>query len=192
MIVAILGTTISPYLFFWQASQEIEEQKAAGRRMVARRGATRHELGVRGMDVGVGTLFSNLVMYFIILTTALTLHRHGITDIETCKQAAEALIRLGGQFAALLFTIGVLGVGFLAIPTLAGSAAYAYAETFGCAKNPAIFRIYIYTIRPYTRGTNNSVDVDSPNGQKNDGSGDPAVEAVFDQLDPMPKEILEL
>ena len=107
MMVAILGTTISPYLFFWQASQEIEEQKAAGRRMVARRGATRHELGVRGMDVGVGTLFSNLVTYFIILTTALTLHRRGITDIETCKQAAEALIPLAGKFAALLFTIGI-------------------------------------------------------------------------------------
>jgi Mn2+/Fe2+ NRAMP family transporter len=131
MMVAILGTTISPYLFFWQASQEVEEQKAAGRRMVARRGATRQELGVRGMDVGVGTLFSNLVMYFIILTTALTLHRHGITDIETSRQAAEALIPLAGKFAALLFTIGVLGVGFLAIPTLAGSAAYACAETFG-------------------------------------------------------------
>jgi Mn2+/Fe2+ NRAMP family transporter len=130
-MVAILGTTISPYLFFWQASQEIEEQKAAGRRMVARRGATRHELGVRGMDVGVGTLFSNLVMYFIILTTALTLHRHGITNIETTRQAAEALIPFAGKFAALLFTLGVLGVGFLAIPTLAGSAAYACAETFG-------------------------------------------------------------
>src|SRR6476620_9854092 len=130
-MVAILGTTISPYLFFWQASQEIEEQKAAGRRMVARRGATRHELGVREMDIGVGTLFSNLVMYFIILTTALTLHRHGITNIETTRQAAEALIPFAGKFAALLFTLGVLGVGFLAIPTLAGSAAYACAETFG-------------------------------------------------------------
>jgi Mn2+/Fe2+ NRAMP family transporter len=131
MIVAILGTTISPYLFFWQASQEVEEKKAAGRRMIARRGVSRHELGVRGMDIGVGTLFSNLVMYFIILTTALTLHKHGITDIETSRQAAEALIPFAGKFAALLFTVGVIGVGFLAIPTLAGSAAYACAETFG-------------------------------------------------------------
>jgi Mn2+/Fe2+ NRAMP family transporter len=131
MIVAILGTTISPYLFFWQASQEVEEEKAAGRRLVARKGATGHELGVRRMDVGVGTLFSNLVMYFIILTTALTLHQHGMTEIETSRQAAEALIPLAGKFAGLLFTIGVLGVGFLAIPTLAGSAAYACAETFG-------------------------------------------------------------
>ncbi len=131
MMVAILGTTISPYLFFWQASQEVEEEKAVGRRLIARKGATRHELGVRLMDVGVGTLFSNLVMYFIILTTALTLHRHGITNIETSRQAAEALIPLAGRFAGLLFTVGVLGVGFLAIPTLAGSAAYACAETFG-------------------------------------------------------------
>ncbi len=132
MIVAILGTTISPYLFYWQASQEVEEKKAAGRRMLARRrSATRAEIGARGLDVGAGTFFSNLVMYFIILTTALTLHRHGLTDIQTSRQAAEALRPLAGNFAALLFTVGVLGVGFLAIPTLAGSAAYALSETFG-------------------------------------------------------------
>jgi NRAMP (natural resistance-associated macrophage protein)-like metal ion transporter len=131
-LVAILGTTISPYLFFWQASQEIEEEKAAGRRMLARhQGATRRELGVREIDVGVGTFFSNIVMYFIILTTALTLHRQGLTNIETSKEAAEALRPLAGNFAAALFTFGVLGVGFLAIPTLTGSAAYAFAETFG-------------------------------------------------------------
>ena len=132
MLVAILGTTISPYLFFWQASQEVEEKKAAGRRMLARRqGRTRRELEVREIDVGVGTFFSNLVMYFIILTTALTLHRHGIINIETSKDAAEALRPLAGKFAAALFVFGVLGVGFLAIPTLTGSAAYAFAETFG-------------------------------------------------------------
>jgi Mn2+/Fe2+ NRAMP family transporter len=131
IMVAILGTTISPYLFFWQTSQEVEEKKAAGRRMIPRRGATRHELGVREIDVGIGTFFSNLVMFFIILTTALTLHRHGITDIQTSRQAAEALVPFAGRFAALLFTVGVLGVGFLAIPTLSGSAAYAFAETFG-------------------------------------------------------------
>jgi len=132
MLVAILGTTISPYLFFWQASQEVEEKKAAGRRMLARRqGRTRRELEVREIDVGVGTFFSNLVMYFIILTTALTLHRHGIINIETSKDAAEALRPLAGKFAAALFAFGVLGVGFLAIPTLTGSAAYAFAETFG-------------------------------------------------------------
>ena len=130
-LVAILGTTISPYLFFWQASQEVEEEKALGRRMrVQREGATSKEIRDRKLDVGVGTFFSNLVMYFIILTTALTLHAHGITNIETSSQAAEALAPLAGKFAATLFTLGILGVGLLAIPTLTGSAAYAFAETF--------------------------------------------------------------
>jgi NRAMP (natural resistance-associated macrophage protein)-like metal ion transporter len=130
-LVAILGTTISPYLFFWQASQEVEEEKAMGRRMlVQRRGATNREIIDRKIDVGTGTFFSNFVMYFIILTTALVLHGHGIKDIETSRQAAEALRPLAGTLAYLLYTIGIIGVGFLAIPTLAGSAAYAFAETF--------------------------------------------------------------
>ena len=130
-LVALLGTTISPYLFFWQSSQEVEEQKAMGRRMLADRlGATRRELGLRELDVGVGTFFSNIVMYFIILTTALTLHRHGITNIETSRQAAEALRPLAGVFASTLYAVGIIGVGILAIPTLTGSAAYAFAETF--------------------------------------------------------------
>ncbi len=131
-LVAILGTTISPYLFFWQASEEVEEEKAAGQSTLAkRRGATIKELHLRRMDVGVGTFFSNVVMFFIILTTAITLNRHGITHIETTRQAAEALRPLAGKFAATLFTVGIVGVGFLAIPTLAGSAAYAFAETLG-------------------------------------------------------------
>jgi len=131
-LVAILGTTISPYLFFWQASQEVETEKAMGRRMlVQREGASSREISDRKLDVGAGTFFSNLVMYFIILTTALTLHPHGHTNIETTKQAAEALAPLAGKFAATLFTLGILGVGLLAIPTLTGSAAYAFAETFG-------------------------------------------------------------
>jgi NRAMP (natural resistance-associated macrophage protein)-like metal ion transporter len=130
-LVAILGTTISPYLFFWQASQEVEEEKAMGRRMLRqRKGATGKEIANRKLDVGTGTFLSNFVMYFIILATALTLHRHGITNIETSKQAAEALLPLAGKFAYLLYTAGLIGVGFLAIPTLAGSAAYAFAETF--------------------------------------------------------------
>lgn len=130
-LVAILGTTISPYLFFWQASQEVEEEKAMGRRMLRQRqGATGKEIMSRKLDVGTGTFFSNFVMYFIILATALTLHKHGITEIETSKQAAEALLPLAGRFAYLLYTVGIIGVGFLAIPTLAGSAAYAFAETF--------------------------------------------------------------
>jgi Mn2+/Fe2+ NRAMP family transporter len=96
-----------------------------------RKGATREELNLRNIDVGVGAFFSNIVMFFIILTTALTLNRHGITHIETSRQAAEALRPFAGNFAATLFTIGIIGVGFLAIPTLAGSAAYAFAETLG-------------------------------------------------------------
>lgn len=132
MLVAILGTTISPYLFFWQASQEVEEEKAAGRNTLeSRQGATENQLVTRKYDVGIGTFFSNIVMYFIILSTALTLNKHGLTNIETSRQAAEALVPLAGRFASLLYTVGLLGVGFLAIPTLTGSAAYALAETFG-------------------------------------------------------------
>lgn len=131
-LVAILGTTISPYLFFWQASQEVEEEKAMGRRMLVRReGATSQEIAGRKLDVGVGTFFSNLVMFFVILTTALTLHPHGLTKLETSKEVAQALRPLAGRFAEVLYTAGIVGVGLLAIPTLAGSAAYAFAEVFG-------------------------------------------------------------
>jgi NRAMP (natural resistance-associated macrophage protein)-like metal ion transporter len=131
MLVAILGTTISPYLFFWQAAQEVEHDKAEGRDTIAKRlGATGEEIIDRKFDVGLGTFFSNLVMFFIILTTALTLHRHGITELENSRQVAEALKPLAGNFAYLLYTIGLLGVGFLAIPTLTGSAAYAFADIF--------------------------------------------------------------
>ena len=131
MLVAILGTTISPYLFFWQASQEVEEEKAKGRRMlVDRLGASRGELRVRKVDVGIGTFFSNAVMFFIILTTWLALNRHGVTNVETSKDVAAALEPLAGRFSALLYTVGIVGTGALAIPTLAGSAAYALAETF--------------------------------------------------------------
>jgi len=130
-LVAILGTTISPYLFFWQSSQEVELEKSMGRRMlVQREGATKREIIDRKLDVGIGTFFSNLVMYFIILTAAVTLHKHGVTQIETSKQAAEALRPLAGSLAYFLYTAGLVGVGLLAIPTLAGSAAYAFAETF--------------------------------------------------------------
>lgn len=130
-IVAILGTTISPYLFFWQAAQEVEEEKAKGRRtVVARRGATREEILNRKWDVGAGTFLSNVVMFFIILTTALTLNANGITNITSSREAAEALRPLAGNLAMLLYTVGVIGVGMLAIPTLAGSAAYAFSETF--------------------------------------------------------------
>jgi NRAMP (natural resistance-associated macrophage protein)-like metal ion transporter len=132
MLVAILGTTISPYLFFWQAAQEVEEEKSKGRRTLrSRRGASAEEIRWRKVDVGIGTLFSSLVMYFIMLATALTLHRHGMTHPSTSREVAEALTPLAGKFSALLFTIGIVGTGALAIPTLAGSAAYAFAEIFG-------------------------------------------------------------
>src|SRR4051812_31996228 len=111
-LVAILGTTISPYLFFWQASQEVETEKAMGRRMlVQRQGATAREIGDRKLDVGVGTFFSNFVMYFIILTAAVTLHAHGVAHIDTSKQAAEALRPVAGAFAYFLYTAGLIGVG---------------------------------------------------------------------------------
>jgi NRAMP (natural resistance-associated macrophage protein)-like metal ion transporter len=130
-LVAIFGTTISPYLFFWQTAQEVEGEIVEGRRARVRlEGATAPELLDRKMDVGLGTFSSNAAMYFIILTTASTLHTHGILHIETSRQAAEALRPLAGRLAAGLYTLGLLAVGFLAIPTLAGSAAYAAAETF--------------------------------------------------------------
>ncbi len=130
-LVAILGTTISPYLFFWQASQEIEEEKSKGRHTEAsRRGAPPSALKERAIDVGVGTFFSNLIMYFIILTTALTLNQNGITHLESSRDAVQALRPLAGNFAALLYSAGLVGVGLLAIPTLAGSSAYAFSEIF--------------------------------------------------------------
>lgn len=102
-----------------------------GRRMlVQREGATSREIVNRKLDVGTGTFFSNFVMYFIILTAAVTLHAHGVKDIESSKQAAEALKPLAGSLAYFLYTAGLIGVGLLAIPTLTGSAAYAFAETF--------------------------------------------------------------
>jgi NRAMP (natural resistance-associated macrophage protein)-like metal ion transporter len=129
ILVGILGTTISPYLFFWQAAQEIEEERKEGKVTVAqRRGATDAELSIATTDVDTGMFYSNLVMYFIILTTAATLHAHGKNDIETAQQAAEALRPLAGGGAYWLFTLGLVGTGMLAVPVLAGSCAYAIAE----------------------------------------------------------------
>jgi NRAMP (natural resistance-associated macrophage protein)-like metal ion transporter len=127
--VGILGTTISPYLFFWQAAQEVEEERKIGRQTVEEReGASDEELRKSRTDVLTGMFFSNLVMYFIILTTAATLHAHGATTIDTAQQAAEALKPLAGKGAYLLFTLGLIGTGMLGVPVLAGSAAYAVAE----------------------------------------------------------------
>jgi Mn2+/Fe2+ NRAMP family transporter len=130
-LVALLGTTISPYLFFWQASQEVEEEKAAGQlTLKARQGATETQIGDRRIDIGIGTFFSNIAMFFIIVTTASTLNAHGQTHLETSADVAAALKPLAGPLAMLLYTVGIVGTGLLAIPTLAGSAAYAFAETF--------------------------------------------------------------
>lgn len=128
-LVGVLGTTISPYLFFWQAAQEVEEERARGRMTEGERaGATDEEISFARTDVLIGMFFSNLVMYFIILTTAATLHAHGQTSITTAQQAAEALRPLAGDGAYWLFTLGLIGTGMLGVPVLAGACAYAVAE----------------------------------------------------------------
>jgi NRAMP (natural resistance-associated macrophage protein)-like metal ion transporter len=132
VLVAILGTTISPYLFFWQASQEVEEDIAAGKKTVAaRKGASNDELRYAAWDVNLGMFFSNLVMYFIILATAATLFKAGKTDIQSATEAAQALTPIAGRYATALLAIGLVGAGTLAVPVLTGSSAYALAETFG-------------------------------------------------------------
>jgi NRAMP (natural resistance-associated macrophage protein)-like metal ion transporter len=135
LVVAVLGTTISPYLFFWQASQEVEEMRRERSRprlplkILTRGGGG--ELTRISIDTTVGMIFSNIIAYFIILATASTLHAHGITDIQTAGEAAEALRPIAGDLAFLLFALGIIGTGLLAIPVLAGSGAYAVAELFG-------------------------------------------------------------
>jgi len=128
--VGFLGTTITPYLFFWQAALEVEEERAMGRTTVfKRRGATEAEIRASRADVTTGMIFSNAVSWFIVLTTATTLHAHHVT-IHTVRDAAEALRPLAGNGAELLFALGVIGAGLLAVPVLAGSSAYALAEIF--------------------------------------------------------------
>src|SRR5580658_5515735 len=129
VVVGVFGTTISPYLFFWQASEEVEDMQAAGAAaLVDDPGAARRELGRIRWDTWSGMFYSDLVAYSIILATALTLHAAGITNIETAAEAASALRPLAGNFAFLLFTLGILGVGLIGVPVLAGSAAYALCE----------------------------------------------------------------
>lgn len=131
-LVAILGTTISPYLFFWQANQEVEEEISMGRRTLAqRKGATDAEMKYAAWDVNIGMLFSNVVMYFIILATAATLFKAGKTNIQSATDAAQALRPLAGEGAYFLLAVGLIGAGFLAVPILTGSSAYAVAEAFG-------------------------------------------------------------
>ena len=127
IIVAILGTTISPYLFFWQATMEAEGMAHSKKRLIV----NKHILGDMKTDVNVGMLLSNLVMFFIILTTGSVLYNAGIRQIDTVDQAAKALEPLTGKLTYLIFAIGVLGTGLLAIPVLAGSQSYMLAETFG-------------------------------------------------------------
>jgi NRAMP (natural resistance-associated macrophage protein)-like metal ion transporter len=128
-LVGILGTTISPYLFFWQAAEEVEEEKAEGKMSVGRRmGASDEELRAARNDVAVGMTVSTIVFYFIILTTGATLFAAGQRDVQTAQQAAEALRPLAGDAAYLLFAFGLIGTGFLGVPVLAGSAAYAVTE----------------------------------------------------------------
>jgi len=134
MLVGILGTTISPYLFFWQAAQEVEEDVAKGRvTLEERRGATLLELRELRSDVVSGMFFSVLIMYFILLTASATLNAQGVTTIATAKQAAEALRPLAGDGAYLLFSVGLIGAGMLGVPVLAGSCAYAISEAAGWA-----------------------------------------------------------
>jgi NRAMP (natural resistance-associated macrophage protein)-like metal ion transporter len=128
VLVAILGTTISPYLFFWQVAEEVEEKKATDQMLAHHKSATTAELRTARADTIAGMFFSNCIMYFIILTTAATLHAHGQTDITTARQAAEALRPLAGNGAYLLFTLGLIGTGMLGVPVLVGSCAYAVAE----------------------------------------------------------------
>ncbi|MDQ3919208.1 MAG: Nramp family divalent metal transporter [Acidobacteriota bacterium] len=131
-VVAILGTTISPYLFFWQASEEVEEEVQMGRTTLAEReGATHEELKHASLDTFIGMLFCNVVFYFVILASAATLHAHGQTDVQSATDAARALEPFAGSAAKYLFAVGLIGAGFLAVPVLSGSSAYAVAETFG-------------------------------------------------------------
>lgn len=132
VLVGVLGTTISPYLFFWQAAEEVEEERAIGRQTRRQRqGATQAELRRSFIDVLTGMLFSNVVMYFVILTTAATLHQSGQTNITTAREAAEALRPLAGPAAYWLFTLGLIGTGMLGVPVLVGSCAYTIAEASG-------------------------------------------------------------
>jgi NRAMP (natural resistance-associated macrophage protein)-like metal ion transporter len=132
VLVAVFGTTISPYLFFWQSSQEVEEQRADPLARPLKRAPEQVEPSMRRMtiDTTVGMGVSNLVAFFIIVTTAVTLHAHGITSIQTSAQAASALRPIAGDFAFALFALGIVGTGLLAVPVLAGSASYAMAGAF--------------------------------------------------------------
>ncbi len=133
IVVAVLGTTISPYLFFWQAAQEVEDnlrRPGAAELRANPEYAAEHLARIKG-DTYVGMLFSNGIALCIVLATAVTLNEHGITNILTAAQAAEALKPIAGEFAFAVFSLGIIGTGLLAVPVLAGSAAFAVSEVFG-------------------------------------------------------------
>ena len=132
-LVGVLGTTISPYLFFWQASQEVEEVKSHARQKPLREAPQQARVQIHRIrvDTTIGMAVSNIVAYSIIVTSALTLYAHGQRNIQSAAQAAEALKPLAGNFAFLLFTLGIIGTGLLAVPVLAGSAAYGVSEAMG-------------------------------------------------------------
>jgi Mn2+/Fe2+ NRAMP family transporter len=133
MVVAVLGTTISPYLFFWQAAQEVEDNRRRPQSHQLRRHpeyAAEHLSRIK-QDTYVGMIFSNVIALCIVLATAVTLNQNGITNIQTSAQAAEALRPVAGNFAFFVFSLGIIGTGLLAVPVLAGSAAYAVSELYG-------------------------------------------------------------
>ncbi|MCC6323520.1 Nramp family divalent metal transporter [Candidatus Nomurabacteria bacterium] len=155
LITGVLGTTISPYLFFWQTSQEVEEEISIGKTTAhSRRGANDDEIKNMRVDIWSGMFLSNLVMFFIIAVCATTLYANGITNINTAADAAEALRPLAGNAAYLLFALGIIGTGMLAVPVLAGSTAYAISESLGykeglyrkLAKAKAFYGIIIISV----------------------------------------------
>jgi NRAMP (natural resistance-associated macrophage protein)-like metal ion transporter len=156
VVVAVFGTTISPYLFFWQAGEEVEDEKEdpeAKPLMQAPQQAPR-QMARMQLDTLVGMGFSNIIALFVMLTTAATLHAHGVTDIQTSSQAAEALRPIAGRFAFTIFALGIIGTGLLAVPVLAGSAAYAIGEALhwrvGLAQRPSRARAFYGTIAAAT------------------------------------------
>ncbi|WP_369722409.1 Nramp family divalent metal transporter [Bradyrhizobium sp. LLZ17] len=132
IVVAIIGTSLSAYIYTWESNQQVEEKIEDGKTRLSQRiGASNSELARSRRDVLIGMLFSNAVMYFILMSTGATLHAHGQTNIETAAQAAEALRPLAGEGASVLFTVGIIGVGFLAVPVMTAGAAYDLAQAFG-------------------------------------------------------------
>ncbi len=155
LVTAILGTTISPYLFFWQTSQEIEEEIKKGKTTVKlREGTTKDEISHMRVDVWSGMFVSNMVMFFIIAACAATLHAHGVFNVASAADAAQALRPIAGDFAFDLFALGIVGAGLLAVPVLAGSAAYTFAESFNWKSGlyrklqdaPAFYGVIIFSM----------------------------------------------